>query len=33
VDLLREKARADKKLVVATAPGLTKREAKVFWPV
>lgn len=33
MDLLREKARADKKLVVAEALALTEREAKVFWPV
>jgi len=33
MELLREKARADKKLVVATALNLTDSEAKVFWPV
>ena len=33
MELLREKARADKKLVVATALNLTESEAKVFWPV
>jgi hypothetical protein len=33
MDILREKARADKKLVVATALSLTEGEAKVFWPV
>lgn len=33
MELLREKARADKKLVVATALDLTEGEAKVFWPV
>ena len=33
MELLREKARADKKLVVATALNLTEGEAKVFWPV
>ena len=31
--LLREKVRADKKLVVATALQLTEAEAGVFWPV
>ena len=33
MELLREKARADKKLVVATALELTEGEAKAFWPV
>jgi len=33
MELLREKARADKKLVVATALNLTESEAKAFWPV
>lgn len=33
MELLREKARADKKLVVATALELTESEAKAFWPV
>jgi len=33
MEILREKARADKKLVVATALALTEGEAKVFWPV
>jgi hypothetical protein len=33
MDILREKARTDKKLVVATALALTENEAKVFWPV
>ena len=33
MELLREQARADKKLVVATALNLTEGEAKVFWPV
>ena len=33
MELLREKARADKKLVVATALNLTEGEAKAFWPV
>ena len=33
MELLREKARADKKLVVATALTLTEGEAKAFWPV
>lgn len=32
-DLLREKIRADKKLVVAEALKLTESEAKAFWPV
>jgi hypothetical protein len=33
MELLREKVRADRKLVVATALELTESEAKVFWPV
>ena len=33
MELLREKARADKKLVVASALNLTEGEAKAFWPV
>ena len=33
MNLLREKARADKKVVVASALDLTEREATVFWPV
>ena len=33
MELLREKARADKRLVVATALNLTEGEAKAFWPV
>lgn len=33
MELLREKVRADKKLVVATALELTESEAKRFWPV
>ena len=33
MELLREKARADKKLVVAEALALTEGEAKAFWPV
>lgn len=33
MELLREKARADKKLVVATALELTESEAETFWPV
>jgi hypothetical protein len=33
MDLLREKARADKKLVVANTLALTEGEAKAFWPV
>ena len=33
MDILREKARADKKLVVASVLELTESEAKVFWPV
>ena len=33
MDLLREKVRADKKLLVAEALELTESEAKGFWPV
>jgi hypothetical protein len=33
MEVLREKVRADKKLVVAAALGLTESEAKGFWPV
>jgi hypothetical protein len=33
MELLREKLRADKKLVVAEAMGLTETEATAFWPV
>jgi hypothetical protein len=33
MELLREKARVDRKLVVAAALDLTDSEAKVFWPV
>src|SRR5215472_4291685 len=33
MEILREKARADKKLVVASVLQLTEGEAKVFWPV
>jgi len=33
MELLRERARADKKLVVATALELTESEGKAFWPV
>jgi hypothetical protein len=33
MEILREKARADKKLVVSTALALTEGEAKAFWPV
>jgi hypothetical protein len=33
MDVLREKLRADKKLVVATALALTETEAGRFWPV
>jgi hypothetical protein len=32
-EVLREKVRADKKLVVATALELTEAEGKTFWPV
>ncbi len=33
MDILREKVRADKKLLVATNLGLTGSEAKFFWPI
>ena len=33
MEILREKARADKKVVVATVLDLTEGEAKGFWPV
>jgi hypothetical protein len=33
MELLREKARVDKKLLVATALELTESEGKAFWPV
>lgn len=33
MDVLREKVRADKKLLVAVALELTENEAKAFWPV
>jgi hypothetical protein len=33
MEALREKVRADKKLVVALALDLTENEAKAFWPV
>jgi hypothetical protein len=33
MELLREKARTDKKIVVASALELTEGEAKAFWPV
>lgn len=33
MDVLRDKVRADKKLVVAVALELTESEAKAFWPV
>jgi len=33
MSILREKARADKKVVVASVLDLTEREATVFWPV
>ena len=33
MEIFREKARADKKLVVASVLELTDNEAKVFWPV
>jgi hypothetical protein len=33
MDVLREKARADKKVVVASVLELTQNEANVFWPV
>jgi hypothetical protein len=33
MQILREKVKADKKLIVATNMGLTEAEAKSFWPV
>ena len=33
MEIFREKARADKKLVVATTLDLTEGDAKAFWPV
>ncbi len=33
IDIVREKVRTEKKLVVATALNLTEAEAKAFWPV
>jgi hypothetical protein len=33
MDLVREKVRADKKLLVGTNMALTEAEAKAFWPV
>ena len=33
MDLVREKIKADKKLVVAEAMALTEAESKAFWPV
>ncbi len=33
MDILREKVRADQKLLVATNLGLTGSEAKLFWPI
>ncbi len=33
IDIVREKVRADKKLLVATNMELTESEAKTFWPV
>ena len=33
MEILREKVRADKKLVIAEAMQLTESEGKVFWPV
>src|SRR2546429_9862284 len=33
MEVLREKVRADKKVVVAVAPDLTEKEGKEFWPV
>jgi hypothetical protein len=33
MEILRERARADKKLVIASALALTEGEAKAFWPV
>ncbi len=32
MNILREKARVDKKVVVASVLDLTEREATVFWP-
>ena len=33
MEIVREKMRADKKLLVAEAMGLTEPEAKAFWPI
>jgi hypothetical protein len=33
MEILRDKVRADKKLVVAENMGLTETEAKAFWPI
>ena len=33
MEILREKVRADKKLLVATNMGLTESEGKLFWPI
>ena len=33
MDILEDKVRADKKLVVATNMGLSESEAKAFWPI
>ena len=33
MDLVREKVRADKKLLVGANMALTETEAKAFWPV
>lgn len=33
MQIVREKIRADKKLLVATNMGLTEKEAQAFWPV
>jgi hypothetical protein len=33
MQIVREKVRADKKLVIAETMGMTESEAKVFWPV
>ena len=33
MEIVREKIRADKKLVVAETMGMTESEAKAFWPV
>jgi hypothetical protein len=33
MQIVREKIRADKKLVVAETMGMTESEAKAFWPV